>query len=67
VRSPTLRKNITPIQTPSVGSYGMKHLVERAIGKYVTNGEFIAAALISGYSFKPGRGPNISSAVASGT
>jgi len=27
-------------------------LVERAIGKYVTNGEFIAAALISGYSFK---------------
>jgi hypothetical protein len=54
-----LRENIRPIKTPSVGSYGMKHLVERAIGKYVTNGEFIAAALISGYSFKYRGGPNM--------
>jgi hypothetical protein len=54
-----LHDNITPIKTRSVGSYGMKHLVERAIGKYVTNGEFIAAALISGYSFKHRHGPNM--------
>jgi hypothetical protein len=53
-----LRENIAPIKTPTVGSYGMKHVVERAIGKYVTNGEFIAAALIAGYAFKYTDGPN---------
>jgi hypothetical protein len=47
-----LRENITPIKTPTVGSYGMKHVMERATGRYVTNGEFIAAALIVGYTFK---------------
>jgi hypothetical protein len=54
-----LRVNIAPIKTPTVGSYGMKHLVERAISKYVTNGEFIAAALIAGYTFKYTDGPNV--------
>ncbi|RSN48287.1 hypothetical protein [Actinomadura sp. WAC 06369] len=47
-----LRENITPIKTPTVGSYGMKHVMEHATGVYVTNGEFIAAALIAGYTFK---------------
>jgi hypothetical protein len=47
-----LRENIRPIKRPTVGSYGMKHVMERATGKYVTNGEFIAAALIAGYTFR---------------
>jgi len=53
-----LRENVAPIKTPTVGSYGMKHVVKRAIGKYVTNGEFIAAALIAGYAVKYTGGPN---------
>jgi hypothetical protein len=48
-----LRDNITAIKTPTVGSYGMKHVMERAPGGwYVTNGEFIAAGLIAGYPNK---------------
>lgn len=31
----------------------------RAISKYVTNGEFIAGALIAGYTFKYTDGPNV--------
>jgi len=54
-----LRENVTPIKTPTVGSYGMKHMVERAIDKYVTNGELIAAALIGGYPFRYTAGPNM--------
>lgn len=54
-----LREHVTPIKTPTVGSYGIKHMVERVIGKYVTNGEFIAAALIAGYQFKHTAGPNM--------
>ncbi|WP_088283656.1 hypothetical protein [Kineosporia sp. A_224] len=53
-----LRDNVTPIKTPAVSSYGMKHVMERTIGVYTTNGEFIAAALIAGYSFKYAR-PNV--------
>ena len=53
-----LRENIAPIATPSVDSYHMKHVAERAIGEYVTNGEFIAAAVIAGYTFKYTDGPN---------
>lgn len=47
-----LRENITPIKTPTVSSYGVKHVMERESGMYVNNGEFIAAALIAGYTFK---------------
>lgn len=47
-----LRENITPIKTPTIGSYRMKHVVERATGKYIANGELIAAAFIVGYAFK---------------
>ena len=41
-----LLDNVTPIKTPTVGSYVMKHVMERAGGAYVINGVFIAAALI---------------------
>ncbi|MDN5763692.1 MAG: hypothetical protein L0H41_15425 [Microlunatus sp.] len=53
-----LRDNdLKPIQTPSRNSYALKHLVEKRIG-YVTNGEFIAAALIVGYPYRY-RTPNV--------
>lgn len=47
-----LRDSITPIRTPTAGSYGVKHAMEQATGRYVTNGVFIAAALIGGYTFR---------------
>ncbi|WP_182378650.1 hypothetical protein [Nocardioides sp. WS12] len=53
-----LRANISPIKTPSVGSYRMKHVAERALAEYVSNGELIAAALIAGYPVKYSEGPN---------
>ncbi|TQJ23782.1 hypothetical protein FBZ33_4098 [Micromonospora sp. A202] len=53
-----LRTNIAPVKTPTVGSYGMKHVVESATGRYVTNGELIAAALMAGYPWKGPSGPN---------
>ncbi len=34
--------------TDGPSSYGLKHVMERATGTYVTNGAFIAAALILG-------------------
>lgn len=33
-------------------SYGLKHIVERAIGNYVSNGELIYAMHLEGYSIK---------------
>lgn len=44
-----LRANIAPIKSPGISSYGLKHLVERQIDRYVSNGEAIAAALVVGY------------------
>ena len=44
-----LRENVTPIKKPTFNSYWLKHVMERVAGVYVTNGEFIAAALIAGY------------------
>ncbi|MER6494453.1 hypothetical protein [Streptomyces griseorubiginosus] len=53
-----LRENITPIKTPTASSYSVKHVMEQATGSYVTNGEFIAAALLAGYTFKYAQ-PNV--------
>ncbi len=53
-----LRENVTPIKTPAASSYSVKHVMERATGRYVTNGEFIAAALVAGYTFKYAQ-PNV--------
>ncbi|WUT01657.1 hypothetical protein OHA46_33405 (plasmid) [Streptomyces sp. NBC_00708] len=47
-----MRDNITPIKTPTVGSYSVKHLIQRATGVYMSNGVFIASAFIVGYTFK---------------
>ncbi|HEY0637619.1 MAG TPA: hypothetical protein VGD67_08225 [Pseudonocardiaceae bacterium] len=54
-----LRVSIAPIKTPTVGSYGMKHVVEKAIGQYITNGELITAALMAGYPMGRPHGPNV--------
>jgi hypothetical protein len=40
----TINKNVT--------SYGYKHEVERAIGTYVSNGAFIAAAIYCGFKYQ---------------
>jgi hypothetical protein len=53
-----LLANIAPIKTPTLGSYRMKHVVERVIGEYVTNGDLIAAALTAGYPMSRPHGPN---------
>ena len=53
-----LLANITPIKTPTLDSYRMKHVAERAIGEYVTNGDLIAAALMAGYPMSRPHGPN---------
>lgn len=53
--------NIVPIKTidRSRTSYRLKHIVERQIG-YITNGQFIAAAIICGYPYKAIYGsPNV--------
>ena len=39
-------------------SYGLKHTVERAIGHYIANGMFIAAALACDYKMQRYHGPN---------
>ena len=41
-------------------SYGWKHVAERAIGEYVSNGDFICAALYLKYKMKrDGTSPNV--------
>jgi hypothetical protein len=50
--------NVATIKSPTTGSYGMKHVVEAALGEYVSNGELIAAALMAGYPMRYDGGPN---------
>ena len=49
-----LEANIASRKTidPSAGSYGLKDLAERDLGWYLSNGEFIAAAIICGYPYR---------------
>ncbi len=49
-----LRLNAKPRKTinPAMSSYGWKHHVERKIGRYVSNGIFIAAAIHCGFKYK---------------
>ncbi|MFF5036938.1 hypothetical protein [Nocardia salmonicida] len=54
-----LRDNIRPIKSTPIGSYDMKHVVQRAIGSYVSNGDLIAAALIAKYPYRHIDGPNV--------
>lgn len=56
-----LRQNVEPVKTINSkrSSYGLKHIAEQDVG-YITNGVFIAAAIIAGYGYKidPGS-PNV--------
>jgi len=58
-----LLTNIEPLRTVNrrTTSYGHKHTVERAIGRYVANGELIAAGIIAGYPYarEAGGSPNV--------
>lgn len=49
-----LMANIAPIRTINRDwtSYQHKHMVERVIGRYVANGELIAAAIIAAYPYR---------------
>ncbi len=55
-----LLKNVAPIKTinRSRTSYGLKHIAENDIG-YITNGVFIAAAIIAGYPYFMDNHPNV--------
>jgi hypothetical protein len=39
-------------------SYGLKHIAEKHLGTYISNGEIIAAMILSGFTYKCERGPN---------
>ncbi|WP_197519574.1 hypothetical protein [Pseudonocardia sp. HH130630-07] len=58
-----LLTNLAPIKTPTQSSYALKHVVEQAIGRYVSNGQLIAAALMAGYPTSRPAGPNVLVAV----
>jgi hypothetical protein len=45
-------KPVGPNSRKHIGSYGGKHVIEHEIDFYITNGEFILAMLLEGYSMK---------------
>jgi hypothetical protein len=51
---PFLTDNLSKTKTinKSHSSYGLKHIVEKKIGKYVTNGELIYAMYLEGFDIK---------------
>jgi hypothetical protein len=50
---------------PRVSSYGLKHVMERQTGLYVTNGLFIAAAIHLGIGYKKHNSLNVTLALSS--
>jgi hypothetical protein len=50
-----LEKYATPRKTPNpnTGSYGLKHIIEKWAGTYISNGAFILAAYRMGYRVIP--------------
>lgn len=61
IASNWIMHNLIPIKSMSKSnnSYGLKHLMERDIGRYVTNGMFICAMLACGYRGKMNDGKNL--------
>jgi hypothetical protein len=45
-------KRVGPHSRKHIGSYGGKHVIEREMDFYITNGEFIMAMLLEGYPMK---------------
>lgn len=54
-----LTEHLQPVKTCRVHSYSLKHLIERAMHEYTSNGEAIAAALMAGYPHHYRQGPNV--------
>jgi len=59
-----LTEHMEPRKTlnPDVGSYTLKHIAEDYLGDYVSNGELIAASILSGFEHRRGTGflnPNV--------
>lgn len=59
-----LTEHMEPRKTlnPDVGSYTLKHIAEDYLGDYVSNGELIAASILSGFQHRRGIGflnPNV--------
>lgn len=48
-----ITNNLEPAQkiNEDVNSYGLKHYAEKEIGSYISNGVFIAAAMMCGYQW----------------
>ncbi|WP_186775983.1 hypothetical protein [Rubripirellula reticaptiva] len=44
-----LEKRVTPRKTPSIGSYAIKHAVERWSGRYIPNGAAIIGVYLAGF------------------
>lgn len=51
-------KGVERTKAPRLSSYYLKHVAEQDIG-YVTNGVFITAAILSGFPYRLGQGPNV--------
>jgi hypothetical protein len=43
----------------TIGSYSLKHIIERAVGRYIANGDVVVAAIALGFFVKPSYGPNV--------
>jgi hypothetical protein len=53
-------KKCQKTKQPTIGSYSLKHIVERAVGTYIANGDLIVAALHLGFTVTPYRdSPNV--------
>lgn len=52
-------KQATKSINPKHSSYGYKHMVERAMKEYVSNGAFIAAAIHCGFPYRINDTPNV--------
>ncbi len=50
-----LEQRVSPRNTPSVCTYGVKHAASRWLGRYLTNGAMIVAADRAGFSQDTGR------------
>ena len=46
-------KPVGPNSRKHIGSYGGKHVIEHEMDFYITNGEFILAMMLEGYTMKP--------------
>jgi len=53
------------VETPNMGSYGLKHIAEKHRGEYISNGMLITAAIFMGLNWRHygGTNPNVEIAI----